>query len=304
VADPTGDGKATSRLHADEIATDTALVRRLLSAQFPQWADLPIEALPVGGTDNAIYRLGDDLSVRLPRQPGWGSESFDDEFEWLPRLAPHVPVRIPTPVARGAAGAGYLNAWAVHDWLPGTDAARTPLDLTRAAVDLAELVTALHDADPTGGPAPTGRGGPLHPRDEDVRAGIDALGDTVDAAAVTAAWEAALDAPDWDGPPVWIHGDLDARNLLVEDGRITGLLDWGAACVGDPACDVKVAWAVLDAETRPIFRELLEVDDATWARGRGWAISQALIALPYYRDTYPAIVEQAWRWLDEALADS
>jgi aminoglycoside phosphotransferase (APT) family kinase protein len=101
---------------------------------------------------------------------------------------------------------------------------------------------------------------------------------------------------------VWIHGDLDARNLLVRDGRITGVLDWGAACVGDPACDVKVAWAVLDAATRPVFRELLDIDDATWARGRGWALSQAIIALPYYLHTYPAIVEEARRWLAEALA--
>jgi aminoglycoside phosphotransferase (APT) family kinase protein len=162
----------------------------------------------------------------------------------------------------------------------------------------------LRGIDATAGPPPAGRGGSLQPRDKATRAGIAALGDSIDATAVTAAWEVALAAPEWNGLPAWIHGDLDARNLLVQDGQITGLIDWGSACVGDPACDVKVAWAVLDAETRPIFRELLEVDGATWTRGRGWALSQAVIALPYYLHTYPVIVKEARRWLAEALDDS
>jgi aminoglycoside phosphotransferase (APT) family kinase protein len=291
-------------MHADEIDTDEALVRRLLGAQFPQWVELPIEALPAGGTDNAIYRLGDELSVRLPRRRGWVIGSMDEEFEWLPKLAPLLPLRVPTPVARGVPGEGYPHEWAVYDWLEGEDAASAPLDLPRAAGDLAELLAALRRVDPAGGPPPGIRGGPLAPRDKATRAGIVALGDLIDADAVTAAWDDALAAPDWEGPPMWIHGDLDARNLLVENGQITGLLDWGCLCVGDPACDVKVAWAVLDAGTRPLFRELLEIDDATWARGRGWALSQAIIALPYYLYSYPVIVQEAWRWLGEALADS
>jgi aminoglycoside phosphotransferase (APT) family kinase protein len=291
------------KMHVDELDTDEALVRRLLAAQFPHWAELLIEALPLGGTDNAIYRLGDELSVRLPRRADWATGSLDTEFEWLPKLAPLLPLPLPAPVARGAAGEGYPHEWSVFTWLDGDDATGTPLDLRRAAVDLAELLGALWRIDPAGAPPAAGRGGPLRLRDEHTRAGIVALGDLIDAVAVTEAWEAALAAPEWDRPPVWIHGDLDARNLLVGDGRITGVLDWNLICVGDPACDVKVAWAVLDAETRPVFRELLEVDDATWARARGWAVSQAMIALPYYLHTYPAIVEQAWRWLAEVLAD-
>ncbi|MEJ7569390.1 MAG: aminoglycoside phosphotransferase family protein [Gaiellaceae bacterium] len=294
----------SAKMHADELELDDALVCRLLRAQFPSWAELPIAALPAGGTDNAIYRLGDELSVRLPRRRDWAAGALDMEFEWLPKLAPLLPLPVPTPVARGAPGEGYPHEWAVYDWLDGEDAASEPLDLPRATVDLAELLSALRRIDPAGGPPPAGRGGPLRPRDEATRAGIAALADSIDANAVTAAWEDALAAPDWDRPPVWIHGDLDARNLLVRDGRITGVLDWGSLCVGDPACDVKVAWAVLDAETRPTFRELLDIDDATWARGRGWALSQAMIALPYYLHTYPVIVEEAWRWLAEALADS
>jgi aminoglycoside phosphotransferase (APT) family kinase protein len=291
-------------MHADELETDEALVRRLLTAQFPHWAQLPVAALPAGGTDNAIYRLGDELSVRLPRQREVGAESLDREFGWLPKLGPALPLAVPTPVARGAAGEGYPHEWSIHAWLEGEDAASAALDLPQAAADLADFLATLWRIDPTGGPPPAGRGGPLRPRDEATRAGIAALGNRIDAPAVTAAWEAALAAPDWHGAPVWIHGDLDARNLLVEDGTIIAVLDWGAVCVGDPACDAKVAWAVLDAETRPIFRELLAIDDATWARSRGWALSQAVIALPYYLETYPVIVEQAWRWLAEALADT
>jgi aminoglycoside phosphotransferase (APT) family kinase protein len=290
-------------IHADELPTDEALVRRLLAAQFPHWAELPIEPLPAGGTDNAIYRLGDALSVRLPRRSGWATGSLDKEFEWLPKLAPLLPFSVPAPIARGVPGEGFPHAWAVYDWLEGDDAASAPLDLPHAAVDLAALLTALRRIDPTAGPHPGGRGGPLGPRDEATRAGIAALADRIDATAVTAAWEAALAEPEWDGTPVWIHGDLDARNLLVRDGRITGVLDWAAVCVGDPACDVKVAWAVLDTKTRPVFRALVGIDDATWARGRGWALSQAMIALPYYMHTYPAIVREAERWLAEALVD-
>ncbi|MCW2965591.1 MAG: aminoglycoside phosphotransferase [Actinomycetia bacterium] len=291
------------KMHEDELDTDEALVRRLLAAQFPQWAELPIEALPAGGTDNAIYRLGDKLSVRLPRRSDWAAGSLDKEFEWLPKLSTLLPLPVPTPVARGAAGEGYPHEWSVFSWLDGDDATGAPLDLDRAAIDLAELLGMLWRIDPSGGPPAGGRGGSLHPRDEWVRAGIEALDDLIDAAAVTAAWETALAAPEWDRPPVWVHGDLDARNLLVKDGRITAVLDWNSLCVGDPACDVKLAWAVLDAETRPVFRELLEIDDATWARARGWVLSQAMIALPYYLHTYPVIVEQAWRWLAEVLGD-
>lgn len=289
-------------MHDDEIPTDPALVRRLLAGQFPHWAGLPIEALPLGGTDNAIYRLGDELSVRLPRRGDWAAGSLDHELEWLPRLAPHLPLAVPLPVARGAPAEGYPHEWSVFTWLEGDDATSAPLDRRGAAAGLAGLLAALWRIDPAGAPPPRSRGGSLRPRDEWVRNGIAALGDLVDAEAVTAAWEAALAAPEWDRPPVWVHGDLDLRNLLVRDGRICGVIDWNLVCAGDPACDVKVAWAVLDAETRPAFRALLEIDEATWARSKGWALSQAVIALPYYLHTYPAIVEQAWRWLAEVLA--
>ena len=292
-------------MHADELVTDEALVRRLLAAQFPRWAELPIEALPVGGTDNAIYRLGEKLSVRLPRRSDGASTSLDHEFEWLPKLGPLLPFAVPSPIARGAPGEGYPHRWAVYDWLDGEDAASAPLDLAGAAADLAELLTALRRVDPTGGPPPGGRGGSLRPFDALTRSRIATLAGSIDADAVTRAWEQTLAAPEWQRPPVWIHGDLDARNLLVADERITAVIDWSCVCVGDPACDVKVAWAVLDSRSRPIFRDLLEIDDATWARGRGWALFQALGVLEYYDlHTYPVIVREARRWLAEVLADA
>jgi aminoglycoside phosphotransferase (APT) family kinase protein len=285
------------RLHPDEIETDVALVRRLLAAQFGDLAELPIEPLPVGGTDNAIYRLGDELSVRLPIKPTSPGD-HELEFRWLPVLAPRLPLAIPEPLALGRPADGYPNEWAIHRWLPGEDATVAPPDLARAAIDLADFIAALWEIDSSGGPS-GGRGEALARRDEHTRACIAEL-DIEGAAAV---WDEALAAPIYDGPPVWVHGDLDKRNLLIQGGRITGVLDWSCACVGDPACDVKVAWAVLDAETRPVFRARLGVDDATWARARGWAVSQAVIALPYYLETYPAIVREARRWLGEALAD-
>ena len=179
----------TRRMHVDELDADEALVRRLLAAQFPQWAELPIAALPAGGTDNAIFRLGDELSVRLPRRPApWGG-LLDKEFEWLPKLAPLLPLEIPTPVARGVPDDGYPHEWAIYNWLDGIDATCADLDLPRAAVDLAEFLAALRRIDPTGGPPPTGRGGPLRLRDEATRAGIGALANAIDTTAVTAAWE-------------------------------------------------------------------------------------------------------------------
>ena len=297
------------RMHADEVDVDDALVRRLVATQFPQWANLRIEPVEPRGTDNALYRLGDDMVVRLPRTERT-TATLEKERKWLPMLAPHLPLAVPIPLAEGTPGEGYPFAWSVYSWLRGENATvERVTDLSRLATDLATFVAALERIEPAGGPPPGRhnffRGEPLAARDAAVRESICELGDEIDVAVVTEAWEATLGVPEWQRTPVWIHGDLDSRNLLVEEGRLGAVIDWGGLGVGDPACDVMVAWKVLSAETRHIFRSELSVDDATWARGRGWALSQALNALTYYTmETNAVLVREARGWLAEVLADA
>ena len=295
------------KMHADEVDTDASLVRRLLAAQFPQWADLPIEPVPSAGTDNAIYRLGEEMAVRLPRIARAVSQ-VEKEQRLLPKLAPHLPLAIPVPLATGSPAEGYPWYWSVCPWLEGENATIDRLgDLREAAMDLAHFIDALQRIDPAGGP-PSGahnffRGVPLAMRDAPTRAAIASLHGRLDTGAVTAAWDAALQAPVWHSSPVWLHGDLQSGNLLTVRGRLSAVIDFGGLGVGDPACDVMPAWTLFSGESRDIFRAALRVDDATWARGRGWALSTALIALPYYLHTNPAIVDNSRRAIAAVLAD-
>jgi aminoglycoside phosphotransferase (APT) family kinase protein len=289
-------------MHADEIHTDVSLVRRLVIAQFSEWAALSIERVPSAGTDNALYRLGDDMVVRLPRIH-WAVGGVDKDFRWLPEVAPLVPVAIPEPLAKGAPAEGYPWTWGVYRWLEGANPAADRLDdPDSVARQLARFVEAVHRIDLAGGPAAP-RGAPLDVQDEAVRAALADLRGMIDTAAATAEWDAALRAPRWPGPPVWLHGDLLPGNLLFQDGRLTGVLDWGGLGVGDPACDLIAAWGLLPGTAREVFRAELGVDDATWARGRGWALSVGLIALPYYKDTNPVLAATARQLIREVLAD-
>jgi aminoglycoside phosphotransferase (APT) family kinase protein len=290
------------RMHANELDTDVSLVRRLLARQFPQWAELAIEPVESAGTDNALYRLGDNLVVRLPRIE-WATGQAEKESRWLPLLAPHLPLPVSVPLAMGEPGEGYPWRWSVCRWLEGEAAtADRVADLRRAATELARFITALQRIDPAGGPE-SRRGRPLATQDEPTRAAIAALAGKVDTDAVTAAWEAALRAPAWHGPPVWAHGDLYDGNLLVRDGRLSGVIDFGVLGVGDPACELIVAWSLFAGESREAFRRALRVDDATWARGRGWALVVALHALPYYEATNPVMVANSRHRIGEVLAD-
>ena len=287
-----------TRMHADELELDEALVRRLLAEQFPEWAELPLQRIEPSGTVNAIFRLGDGLSVRLPRREG-PTEPGGVELEWLPKLASRLPVEVPVPLAQGRPGANYPWFWEIHSWVEGEVVPVDEIDAVQAARDLAALVLALQRVDPTG--APPGRGIPLAVRDEQMRhwwARFD--GD----ARAGEAWQRALGAPPWDGPPVWHHGDLDCRNWLVRNGRIMGVIDWGSMGVGDPSCDVMVAWKLHSAAARDAFREALPTDNATWERARGWAVSQAVAALSYYTpENNPSLYHEAEAWLALALSD-
>lgn len=220
-----------TKMHADEVETDAALVRRLLAVQFPQWADLPVEPVASYGTDHDIYRLGDRLAARLPRI-GWATGQAAKEAEWLPRLAPHLPLAIPVQLAQGRPAEGYPFDWSVYEWLPGQDAGGAIDDLEQVAVDLA------------------------------------------------------------------------AFNLLVVDGRLSAVIDFGGLNVGDPACDLQPAWNVFAGDSRERFRAELAADASSWLRGRGWALAQAVVALPYYWDTNPGMIDQASRALANVLEDS
>lgn len=292
-------------MHPGEPPTDAGLVRRLLAAQLPHLAGLPVAPVASAGTDNALYRLGDDLLVRLPRAT-WAVDDVEKEQRWLPFLAPHLPLPVPVPVGRGVPGEGYPWPWSVYRWLDGDDASGGGLrDLSGAAADLAGFVGALQRVPAEGGPrpGPSGRGVPLPVRDEATRRALAALEGEVDPAWAAAEWAAALRVPPYAGPPVWVHGDLTPGNLLVRDGRLAGVLDLGALSTGDPAVDLLVAWNLLTPASRAVYRSALGVDDATWRRGRGWALSVALVALPYYRHTNPAIVASSLRVLAELRAD-
>ena len=294
-------------MHDDEIPIDAALVRGLIDSQFPHWAALRLAPVHSTGTDNAIYRLGDDMAVRLPRRPG-ASEQIEKEYHWLPKLAAQLPLEIPVPLRLGAPAENYPYPWSVCRWLDGDTAVTASLaDLHQTAQELAGFIKALQRIDATGGPVPgahnSGRGEPLARREAGTRAAIPRLDGVIDTRAAAAAWDVAMQAAAWNGPPVWLHGDLLPSNLLVKAGRVSAIIDFGCLGVGDPACDLMAAWTLLSADARRIFRTALAVDDATWLRGSGWALSFGLIALPYYLHSNPVLAGIARRAIAEVLDD-
>lgn len=290
----------------DEVHIDTALVRRLIAAQFPQWADLPIRPVEVGGVDNRTFHLGPRMTVRLPSAARYTLQ-VEKEHRWLPKLAPLLPLPIPVPLAKGAPAEGYPWQWSVYRWIEGeTATAERIADLGEFATTLAEFLIALRRIDPTGGPPPGQhnffRGGPLTVYEAETRQALAALDGKIDTGAASAVWEAAL-AATWHGPPVWFHGDVAAGNLLVGDGRLSAVIDFGTSGVGDPSCDLAIAWTLFEGTSRDAFRAALQLDDATWARGRGWTLWKALITLAEHVDTDPLEAERARHVIYEVLAD-
>ncbi|CAN7765579.1 aminoglycoside phosphotransferase family protein [Mesorhizobium sp. LjNodule214] len=284
---------------------DVTLVRRLIAAQFPNWADLPVEPVEPGGWDNRTFRLGDDKSVRLPSAASYVAQ-VEKEQRWLPRLAPHLPLPIPVPLAKGAPGQGYPWPWSVYGWLRGRPAANGGIaDPTQFARSLADLLLALYRIDATGGP-PAGqhnfhRGGRLAVYDAETRTALSALTGRIDTDTAQEVWASALGSG-WQRPPVWVHGDVASGNLLVEDGKLCGVIDFGSSAVGDPACDLAIAWIEFSGESRQAFRDALALDAETWARGRGWALWKALITASGH-DGNQREAAKSWAVIDEVLAD-
>lgn len=283
------------------------VVSRLVAAQFPQWADLPVRPVHVDGWDNATFRLGQHMSVRLPSSQAY-AEQVGKEQRWLPVLARQLPLPIPEPVAKGEPGCGFPRPWSVYRWIDGHTAEAGPIaDLSEFAADLAGFLAALYQVDPSGGPLPGThnffRGGPPGYYDAETRAALAALHGHIDTGLATKVWDAALQTP-WDGPPVWFHGDAQPGNLLLNaSGQLSAVIDFGTCGIGDPACDTTIAWTFLSGDSQRVFKERLPVDDATWTRGRGWAIWKAMIVLVRQLDTDPDGADLTKNVINKILAD-
>ena len=298
--------RTTNAINATIPALDEHLVVRLLSSQFREWANLAVTRVESGGWDNRTFRLGNDMLVRLPSALDYASQ-VETEQRWLPHLAPHLPVRIPEPLAAGRAEHGFPWAWSIYRWLPGEAASSGHIArLPAFATDLAQFLTALHAVDTNGGPPPGAnnfhRGGDLVVYDSQTRRAIEALEGRIDAFSATGVWERALSSA-WHHQPVWVHGDISAGNLLTIHGVLSAVIDFGQLAVGDPACDLAIAWTLFHGDSRDRFRSQLELDDDTWARGRGWALWKALIVAAGLAGTDPTQAPRCWNVIDEILFD-
>lgn len=283
-----------SGMHADEVVVEDEQVRRLLAAQHPEWASLPLRRLPPVGTDNQLFRLGDDLLLRFPRIH-WAADSAEWEHTWLPRLAPYSPVEVPAPVALGEPGEGYPWHWTVVPWIEGETPTPETFDPGEWGDSLGRFVRAVRDVPGMDAPVKTeGRGAPLPSLDEWVRTWTERADPSlVDRDAVLALWEDALSAPGWDGEACWFHGDLHEENLLVRDGRLVAVIDWGTAGRGDPAIELNAIWGYVPEAAVEAYRAAVGLDEAAYRRGRGFALAPAISAATYYRETAPAVADSS-----------
>ncbi|KTD62135.1 aminoglycoside phosphotransferase family protein [Legionella spiritensis] len=255
------------------------LVKQLILSQFPQWKDLPVKPVALSGWDNRTYHLGDDMLVRLPSAESYAAQ-VDKEQAWLPKLASKLPLQIPKPLALGQPEFGYPFNWSVYEWIGGETLAEVAVDKQTLAKELADFLTHLYQIPAMEGPAPGAhnfyRGGSLVVYDVETRQAIQILEKSIDAKTALSIWEIALTAR-WQNPPVWVHGDISPGNLIVRDEHLHAVIDFGLLSVGDPACDLVMAWNYFGSKGRQVFKEAMALDNNTWRRARGWALWKALI---------------------------
>jgi aminoglycoside phosphotransferase (APT) family kinase protein len=291
-----------SDMPAAEVDISDELVRRLLASQFPEWASLQLRPLSSTGWDNVIFRLGSHLAVRLPRRR-MGAVMVEKQHRWLPELALRIPLPVPVPIGHGVPDQGYPWPWSVCRWVPGDLAIDAVIDdMTAFAEAVGAFLISLWVPGPSTGPRSAFRGGELVTRDDPTRELLAQLADVVDAPAATRLWDEALALPASPEPGVWIHGDLQPANLLVERGRLSGVIDFDHFGVGDPAVDLISAWMLLPDRARPALRETSGVDDATWARGRAWALHVGLLMLSQSANQ-PLFARLGERTIHEVLTD-
>jgi aminoglycoside phosphotransferase (APT) family kinase protein len=291
---------------AEHPEINAVLVSQLIASQFPQWTHLPIKPVELSGWDNRTFHLGFEMSVRLPSAEGYVAQ-VEKEHRWLPRLAPLLPLPIPVPLAKGIPGNDYPWPWSVYRWLEGENATlERIMDLPEFAISLAEFLLALQRIDATDGPSAGAhnffRGGLLTTYGAETRETIQELAGEVEADFATAIWESALKTT-WQRAPVWVHGDVAVGNLLVRDGRLNAVIDFGCCAVGDPACDLVMAWTFFSGESRAAFKGTLGLDAATWARARGWSLWKALSTLAVHIDGNLEKSAEARRIINEILTD-
>jgi aminoglycoside phosphotransferase (APT) family kinase protein len=257
------------------------LVEGLIASQFPQWDGLRVVPVEIDGNDNTTFRLGSSMSVRLPSADAYIPQ-VEKEHRWLPVLAAQLPVPIPVPLGRGDPSPAFPRPWSVYRWIDGDLLTFDGVpDMKAFASDLVGFLAALYACEPVGpgsGAHSFSRGGPVATWDDQTRETLNALHGAIDTRAALGVWEAALDAR-CEAPEVWVHGDVTGTNLLVRDGRLAGVLDFGCCAVGDPACDLTIAWTFFSGESRRMFTESVPVEASAWARGRGWALWKALLHL-------------------------
>lgn len=289
-----------------KINIDSILVKRLLADQFPQFKDLPVRQVYPGGWDNRTFHLGNDMLVRMPSAEKYAAQ-VEKEQKWLPILAPLLPFSIPKPLAMGNPSEYYPWKWSIYRWLEGKTAASTQkLDLCHFATDLSKFLIALQSVNSKDGPLPGThnfhRGGDIKVYDSQTRKALSILSNKIDVKPATKIWEEALHTT-WKSPPVWVHGDLSANNLLVKSGKLSSIIDFGMLGVGDPACDLAITWTFFEGESREVFKSMLPYDDSTWARGRAWTLWKALIVGSGLASANAGDVEHSWQVIDHILAE-